>query len=556
MKPLHREIPALIHGAKVLTQSGLFNPLRLDVALRIKRDEAKRGTIVALIHNAAGSIPDSIGLVDDMGALSYFELKQRSDALAATWHRLGINQNSSVAVLCRNNRYLIYGMLAASKLGARLVLTNTGFTSAELHHVFSREGITAVACDEEFARKLQPDGSDIQYFIGLRDAQSPVDQNPIHGPSIDDQIATALGSKPPRVKKAGALVILTSGTSGPAKGAPRQLKSLSATVQFLERLPLRAGQSTFIISPVFHGIGFVHLLLGFGLKSKVVLTNRFEPEKVVETLARESCTAVALVPTILRRIIDLGPEVLGKYDLSKLRIIFSAGSAMPTALAADTQRALGDVLYNMYGSTEVGFVSIATPEELRTHPGTVGRVSPSTDLQLFDDAGKPITEPGVTGRIFANTGVTFSAYTDGQRKEIIEGLTSSGDVGHFDADGLLYVDGRDDEMIISGGENVFPGEVEDLLCSHEAIAEASVIGVPDDDFGQRLAAFVVIRQSRVLDADDVLAHLRGSLARHKIPRDVVFLAKLPRNATGKVLRRDLALPGAGDGTPKKNAGKE
>jgi fatty-acyl-CoA synthase len=199
----------------------------------------------------------------------------------------------------------------------------------------------------------------------------------------------------------------------------------------------------------------------------------------------------------------------------------------------------GDVLYNLYGSTEVAWATIATPKDLRAAPGTAGRPPRGTVVKLLDEEGREVPA-GETGRIFVGNEMAMQGYTDGGGKKVVGGLMSSGDLGHIDEDGRLFVAGRDDEMIVSGGENVFPREVEDLLSAHEAVSEAAVVGVEDDEFGQRLRAFVVLEPGRDTSEDELKDHVKGNLARYKVPREVVFLDELPRNATGKILKRDLA----------------
>jgi fatty-acyl-CoA synthase len=200
---------------------------------------------------------------------------------------------------------------------------------------------------------------------------------------------------------------------------------------------------------------------------------------------------------------------------------------------------VGDVVYNLYGSTEVGYASIATPADLRDAPGTAGRPPYGAVVRILDDAGKE-ARAGEDGRIFVGSDIVFEGYTGGGSKEVIDGLMSTGDMGHFDEEGRLHVTGRADDMIVSGGENVFPREIEDLLSGHEAIAEAAVIGVPDPQFGQRLKAFVVARNGESLSEEDVKAYVKKHLARYKVPREVEFMEELPRNPTGKVLKRVLA----------------
>jgi acyl-CoA synthetase (AMP-forming)/AMP-acid ligase II len=186
----------------------------------------------------------------------------------------------------------------------------------------------------------------------------------------------------------------------------------------------------------------------------------------------------------------------------------------------------------------VAWATIATPEDLRAAPGTAGRPPRGTVVRLYDEDGGPVG-PGRTGRIFVGNELAFEGYTGGGNKDAIDGLLSSGDVGHFDEGGRLFIDGRDDDMIVSGGENVFPGEVEDLLAGHESIAEAAVFGVADDDFGQRLKAVIVLREGHELGADEIKRFVKSNLAGYKVPRDVDFVAELPRTSTGKVLKREL-----------------
>ena len=202
----------------------------------------------------------------------------------------------------------------------------------------------------------------------------------------------------------------------------------------------------------------------------------------------------------------------------------------------------GDNLYSIYGSTEVAWASIATPQDLREAPGSAGGIPHATVVKILDPDGKELPA-GESGRIFVGNDLQFEGYTGGGHKEMVDGLMSTGDVGRFGDDGRLYVEGRDDEMIVSGGENVFPKEVEDCISTLDGISEVAAIGVDDDDYGKRLRAFVVCADGASVSEDDVKSHVKSNLARYKVPRDVVFLDELPRNATGKVLKRELARDG-------------
>jgi fatty-acyl-CoA synthase len=280
-------------------------------------------------------------------------------------------------------------------------------------------------------------------------------------------------------------------------------------------------------------------LLGLSLGSTCVLQRKFDPEATLKAIADNEATALVVVPVMMQRILQLPEETLAKYDLPSLRVTAASGSALPGPLATKWMDHFGDNLYNLYGSTEVAWATIATPADLRAAPGTAGLPPRGTVVKIVDNEGKGEVAPGETGRVFVGNEMAFEGYTGGGGKDTYEGLLSSGDVGHFDDEGRLFIDGRDDEMIVSGGENVFPREVEDLLAGHDSVKEVAVIGVDDDEFGQRLKAFVVLSDGESLDEDAVKAHVKKNLARYKVPREVEFLDSLPRNATGKVLKREL-----------------
>jgi len=302
---------------------------------------------------------------------------------------------------------------------------------------------------------------------------------------------------------------------------------------------LRARETTLIAAPLFHSWGYAHFTLGLALSSTLVLQRRFDPEATLAAIARWRPSALVVVPVMLTRILELGPEVIGRWDTSSLRVIAVSGSALPGELALHVMNTFGDTLYNLYGSTEVAWATIASPAQLRAAPGTAGTAPRGTRVRLFDDQDAEIVTPGETGRIFVSNEMVMDGYTSGDGKTMLDGLIATGDVGYLDTHGRLFVSGRDDDMIVSGGENVFPREVEDLLAEHPAVDDVAVIGVPDQQFGERLRAFVVLRDGAVLSDDDVREHVRENLARFKVPRDVVFVDVLPRNATGKVLKREL-----------------
>ncbi len=337
------------------------------------------------------------------------------------------------------------------------------------------------------------------------------------------------------------IVVLTSGTTGSPKGAPRSEAGLEAAVAVLDRIPLRFGRPSHVAAPLFHTWGFAHLALSMLLAAPVVLRRHFEPEDFLRTLADHDCRSAAVVPVMLQRVLALPDEALAAHDLSALRVVASSGSALPGELATRWMDRFGDTLYNVYGSTEVGYAGIATPRDLRADPDTAGRPPYGTTVRILGDDDRPLP-PGERGRIFVGNAVLFEGYTGGGGKEVVDGLMSTGDVGYLDDAGRLFVVGREDDMVVSGGENLYPSEVERCLAAHPDVVDVAVVGVPDEDFGQRLRAVVVLAPAARADAETaetLRGWVRERLARFSVPRDVVFVEELPRNATGKVLRGEL-----------------
>ncbi|NIJ13133.1 fatty-acyl-CoA synthase [Saccharomonospora amisosensis] len=532
MVRLVNQVAERARSVEVLWRAGLVPLPRVDVIVGSLLATRRFGPLAGAVRIAARRDPRAVAIVDERGPLTFAELESRSNALARAWSQRGVRPGSAIAALCRDHRWLVLTMLAAGKLGAPLLLLNTGFAKPQLTDVAAREKVTVLVYDEEFSDVLSGI-TGVDRFLAWADTDTS------GTPTLGEVIATADDTAMPVPAKPGGLILLTSGTTGTPKGAPRPKISALDSAQFLDRIPLRVGEATFLGAPLFHGTGISQFILSLALGCKVLLRRRFDPEATLRGIAEHRCTALVLVPTMLRRIIDLAPEVIGRYDTSSLRIIFVAGSALSPEVGNRATEIFGDVIHNLYGSTEVAVATVATPQDWRRAPGTVGRPPVGCRVALYDDSGRRITRPYVTGRVFVGSGLAFEGYTDGRHKEVIDGLLSSGDVGHFDADGLLFIDGRDDEMIVSGGENVYPVEVENLLVEHPDVVEAAVVGVEDEEFGQRLKAYVVPAAGARLDAEGVREHVRRNLARYKVPRDVEFLPELPRNATGKVLRDKL-----------------
>jgi fatty-acyl-CoA synthase len=520
---------------RTLARAGVAKPARPDRLVRSVRVLRAWGKTPASGYGvSAARYPDEPAVIDELGTITFAELDGRTNAIARAWKADGIGPGRGIAILCRNHRGFVEATLAASKTGADMLYLNTSFAGPQVADVCRAESPLAIVHDAEFT-DLVGEAADgrLRYIAWEGDGEGG-------GAPPMSALAASGDARPlePPVRP-GRVIILTSGTTGTPKGAGRHHPtSLDPAASLLDMIPLRARERTLIAAPMFHSWGLAHFNLGLTLSTTLVLRRRFDPAAILDTIAEHRVNALIVVPVMLQRLLEARRDSPVRHDLSSLRIIAASGSPLPGHLANEVMDEFGDVLYNLYGSTEIAWATIATPEDLRVAPGTAGRPPHGTLLRLYDEEGRAVPRGG-HGRIYVSNEMQFDGYTGGGGKDVIDGLMSSGDVGHIDADGRLFVDGRDDEMIISGGENVFPREVEDLLADHPAIEEVAVVGVEDEEFGQRLRAFVVICDGEELTEDDVRGHVRDNLARFKVPRDVVFMEELPRNATGKVLKRVL-----------------
>jgi acyl-CoA synthetase (AMP-forming)/AMP-acid ligase II len=530
------QVTTKLFTAKTLAEAGILRPTRPDHIVGAVRALLRFGPTPAGGYTASFErYADDTAIIDERGTLTFREVHERTNALAHALQAEGIGVGDSIGLMCRNHRGFIDAVIAASKVGANVLFLNTAFSGPQLADVAKREKPKALIYDHEFEELIHDASRRRKRYIAWHEAE---DGKP-DDPRLDDLIDGGDTSDVSPPSERGKAIILTSGTTGTPKGASRsQPRSLDPAAALLAMIPLKAREKTMIAAPMFHSWGFVHFTLGMSLSSTVVLNRKFDPEATLSLTAQHECEALIVVPVMMQRILELPDDVLTRYDLSNLRVVAVSGSALPGAISDRWMDLFGENVYNLYGSTEVAWASIATPTDLRAAPGTAGRAPHGTIVKLYDDDGKPVKQ-GETGRIFVGNEMQFEGYTGGGSKDVIDGLLSSGDVGHFDPAGRLFVDGRDDDMIVSGGENVFPAEVEDLLSGHDAIAEVAVFGVDDEKFGQRLKAVVVLREGASATEDDLKKHVKANLAAYKVPREVEFMDELPRTSTGKVLKREL-----------------
>ncbi|MCU1641351.1 MAG: putative acyl-CoA ligase/synthetase [Nocardia sp.] len=530
MKPLSaaRRVADEARAARILWQAGAL-PRDLGALRAGRRATEKYGAMGGMPAAWAAAHPDRIAIIDDRGSLTFRQFGVRVYRLANAFHSEFPDAPATVGIMCRNHADALVTMSAAAATGARVVLLNSDFGARQIAQVSSRERLDALVYDDEFAGAVAA-------FEGKKwaawNSGEPSDTE------LDRFITAAPAGFPPRAARPSSLVILTSGSSGIPKGAPRgEARSLLLPAGLLSRIPLRGNETALIAAPVFHGWGLLIATLALNLGSTLVLHRRFDAARALAALEEYRCSTFIAVPTMLRRLVDLG-DAVEAADLSPLRIVASGGARLDPALVGSVAGAFGPVLHNLYGSTEASFISIATPEDLRAAPASAGRPPIGITVRIADTDGRDLPT-GADGRILVHTPGQIQAYTDGRSGVGTDGLLDTGDRGHFDAAGRLHVVGRSDGMIVSGGENVFPEEVELALLAHPGIADAAVTAVEDAEFGQRLRAYVVAAESGGIDAEAVRTHLAEGLSRSRMPRDIVFVPELSRGSSGKVLRRTL-----------------
>ena len=535
-------------AGQVLARAGVIGPespatgVKLLQAIREWGLTPASGFVISAIR-----FPDEPAIVDEKGTLTFSEVDSRTNALARALQDQGVGPDSNVAIMCRDHRWFVESCVAVGKIGATALLYNTHFAGPQLKEVTEREDPQAMIHDEEFADALGDATDGVKRFVAWRED----DGSGAGGdPSVEDLIQNADDSPVDPPENPGKITLLTSGSTGTPKGASRsQPNVIEGVVAMLSQIPLKAREPTMFAAPLFHAWGFLQFNMGLLLASTYVLRRKFDAEGTLKAIDEHDATALVIVPVMLQRILDLDDDVKRRYSTDSLRVVASSGGALSGDLAQRWMDEFGDNLYNFYGSTEVAWAAIAGPKDLREAPGTSGPPPPGTSIRILDEEGNEVPQ-GQTGEVHVGNRMLFEGYTgDGERDDVVDGHMTTGDLGYLDEEGRLFVEGRADDMIVSGGENVYPEEVEEKLAAHESVSEAAVIGVEDEQFGERLKAFVV--KDGEVSEDDLKKFIKENLADYKVPREVEFLDELPRKPQGKVDKKKLEAEsdedGAGEG---------
>lgn len=531
-------ITSTVGMVSTMVRAGVIAPMRPDKYLRIGAAMQRENMAVTSGFAAAAQrCGDRAGLVDELGVLTWRQIDQRADAFAAALQALPGGAPDVIGLMARNHRGFVETMIAANRIGADVLLLNTSFAGPALAEVVAREseGCTLVLVyDEEFTETVDralADSPETPRIVAWTDTDG-------HEQTVELMIEAHAGRQPQRASTKSRTILLTSGTTGTPKGASHSGGDPSVLKSILDRTPWRAEQPVVVVAPMFHAWGFSQLVFAASMACTIITRRKFDPEATLDLVDRHRATGLCVVPVMFDRIMELPDEVLDRYSGRSLRFAAASGSRMrPDVVIAFMDR-FGDVIYNNYNATEAGMIATATPRDLRAAPDTAGRPAEGTEIRILDADFRELPA-GETGAIYVRNSTQFDGYTSGATKDFHEGFMCSGDVGYLDEEGRLFVVGRDDEMIVSGGENVYPIEVEKTLTAHPDVAEAAVLGADDEKFGQRLVAFVVLQPGSGATADTLKQHVRDNLANYKVPRQITVLDELPRSITGKISRKDL-----------------
>jgi fatty-acyl-CoA synthase len=547
LERLRARLDRAVFFASVIRSARIVQPIRAPGLVEFARhaSHSRPGPHLALMYQAAAH-PEREAIVeyasDGVRRMTWGEMVATGNRLGNALIARGVTSGSRVAMMLPNCIEMLVAQQTLARLGATAVQIGYRLKPAEIAYILDNAAPVATIVHAD-------------YLAAMREARAAgkggaliACGGDITGNDVvdwDDALAAASPELPPRTPRGdgAGMIVYTSGTTGKPKGANRSYRKtgLESVADMVLRVGMRADDRHLVVCPLYHSMApaFVAILMAMG--ATMVLLDPFEPETCLEVIQRERVTCSLMVPTMLIRIAALPAETLAKYDTSSMRWVMSGAAPLTTEAARRFMDRLGPILWNFYGATETGLVTLAGPSDHLARPGTIGRALRGNEIRLLDDRGEPVPIGGV-GELYARNPTLISGYhgnPDATRSSQRNGFFSVGDCGRVDADGYYFLESRKTDMVISGGVNIYPREIEDHLSTHPSILEAAVIGVPDPEWGETLRAFVVLRDGARLTEPEVIEFCRKELADFKRPRKVTFMAELPRNPTGKILKREL-----------------
>jgi fatty-acyl-CoA synthase len=546
-------------AAAVLRASGVVHAVRPAQLARFARAarNTKIGPHLAVMFHGATQ-PDKEAVVEYGAAgvrrMTWGELDATINRLGHALVSRGVGAGERVAIMLPNGLEYLIAQQALARIGATAVQIGYRLKAGEIAYILTNATPKATIVHGDYLVAMLEARGQAGSRTALLAVRPPVGAVGIAPPppgaaapydDWDRALAAASPDLPPHLPggDGGGVIVYTSGTTGKPKGAARRWKQtgLESVADMIVQCGMRADDRHLVVCPLYHSAAPAFVAIMMALGATIVLMNHFEPERCLELIARERITSSLMVPTMLVRMTALPAEVRARHDTSSLRWIMSGAAPLATETARAVEAQLGPVLWNFYGSTETGLVTLAGPGEHTARPGTIGRAMRGNEIRLLDDAGHAVAV-GQIGELYARNATLISGYhgNDTATSEASrDGFFSVGDLGRVDADGFYYLESRKHDMVISGGVNIYPREIEDHLHTHPGILEAAVVGIPDAEWGESLRAFVVLRDGHRVSDAEVMDYCRGALADYKRPKKVVFVRELPRNPTGKVMKREL-----------------
>jgi fatty-acyl-CoA synthase len=557
LNELRRRVDRALFFGKVLRATGIAVPARPSRFIEFVKSarQTKPGPHLAPMFHAAAH-PDKEALVEygerGVRRLTWGELDATINRLAHALVDRGVRGGARIALMLPNCIEYLIAQQALARLGATAVQIGYRSKPGEIAYILQNaEPVATIvhadykAAMDEACAQVGPSAGGPQIVVG---GALPTSSASTTGPTStewDRALAAASPTMPPRTKggDGGGVIVYTSGTTGKPKGANRSWKKtgFESVADMILQVGMRADDRHLVVCPLYHSAAPAFVAIMMSLGATVVLMTHFDPERALDIIQRERITCSLMVPTMLIRISNLPAEALSKHDTSSLRWVMSGAAPLTTEAARRFMAAFGPKLWNFYGATETGLVTLAGPHDHVSRPGTIGRAMRGNTIRLLDDHGQDVP-PGGIGELYARNATLMSGYHNNDEATSSaqrEGFYSVGDMGRVDSEGFYYLESRKHDMVISGGVNIYPREIEDHLHTHPAILEAAVVGVPDAEWGETLRAFIVVRTGQAVSETEVIDYCRSALADFKRPRKVTFLVELPRNPTGKILKREL-----------------
>ncbi len=509
--------------------SGL--PSALEVMVR-------RGVDLKTIHAIwAKLIPDRLAVVDGRREVSFQELNEEINRLATGLvQHYQVGPGRPLMVAMKNRAEYLVAWMAAARLGVGTIHASWRQTSEELKYQIEHSGAGVVVADQSVDSALRP--LELEAVIAVGEG--------VEGRPYDEVIAQ--GSRRMGLRRGGRRqsenIVYTSGTTGRPKGAVRDMAAYGVVefAQILERLPLKMGERHLVVSPIYHSGGQIFSLMETALGSTLYLAEEFDAESTLAQMHDEAINTIFLVPTMLRKILELGDGLHERYGVPSLRGILCGAAPFPEALRRRAVERFGaEVIHDFYGATEIGWITVINGQEMKERPGSVGRPLAGQEVRILDEDGQEM-DTGEVGTIYVRNHHLMGGYL--KNEEATEEIRRGGwmtvdDLGYVDEEGYLYLAGRVRDMVISGGVNIYPAEIENVLMEHPAVREIAVIGVDDEAWGEALVAVVVVEEGEGIDEQGLVDYAKERLTDYKVPRRWERVEELPRNPTGKVLKREL-----------------